>query len=230
MKHRLRECCHCVCGLCLLCLTALLTPPSLRPDDGTPQSPAWRFSGASLPEMGALVNLIISGGSESAVEDLVSSFLRQMNISRSELPQGFAVHDADSKAELSASFEDQRINVLRHMQRIGCSQSDLLRVTSQLLPTSSTSDESSGYQSEVSPSPSSSDSAMSSPAQLQVKDDPFLLDTQEESLLTNELNCCGSNNSQDSLFDGQYLHHMLTRHDSVEDALRSVLESQTMLQ
>ena len=163
-----------------------------------------------------------------------------MNISRSELPHALVsdfVHEVEVKPELN--FEDQRKIVRQHYKRLGLAIPVLSTNTSQSVSSGSTSAESSGYLSEDSSPPSFHSSALSPPYHEQVKaDDPFLPGTHEEGLLTSESNSCASSEQDpkdiqcfmDMVGSSSVPHHLLSRHDSVEDALRSVLESQTALQ
>ena len=234
--------CVCVGSLGSVSCTSQHSPSSSRhrPDDGTPHSPDWRFGSCSLvEEAGTVVDFIVSGASESAIDDLVSSFLHQMNISRSELPHAWTsdfVNDVEVKAELN--FEDQRKIVRQHYKMLGFALPVLSTNTSQSVSSGSTSAESSGYLSEDSSPPFSHGSALSPPYHEQVKaEDPFLPGTHEEGLLTSESNSCASSEQDPKdiqcfmdMVSSSAPHHLLSRHDSVEDALRSVLESQTALQ
>ena len=227
--------------LCLLYLTTVLILPSCRPDDGTPHSPGWRFSNTTLEKDASLVlNLIMSGAHESDIDALVSRLLSQMNISRSELPHPW-VCDPDNEVEVAElNFEEQLKIAQQHIRRSGHLQP--LLSTNASKSHGSSSDESSGYLSEDS-SPFSSNGSTLSPPQLEeVKANPFLPCTHEEGLLpsdfSDEPKCC-TNSLLDSLspMDQQYSTGgvsstvplpLLSRHDSVENALRSVLESQTV--
>lgn len=235
--------CVCVCVSArtpyVSCISLLLLP-SCRPDDGTPHSPDWRFSNTTVEEEAApVLNLIMSGAPESDIDALVSRLLSQMNISRSELPHPWVSDPDNEVAELN--FEEELKIAQQHIQR-SVHLHPLLFTKTSKSHGSSSSDESSGYLSEDSSPFSSNGSALSPPQFDEVRANPFLPSAHEEGLLPSDFHdepkCC-----TDSILDSfspmnqQYSmdmvssslpHTLLSRHDSVENALRSVLESQAM--
>ena len=182
----------------------------------------------------------MSGAPESDIDALVSRLLSQMNISRSELPHPW-VCEPDNEFEVAElNFEEQLKIAQQHIRRSGHLQPMLSTNTSK--SHGSSSDESSGYLSEDSSPFSSNGSALSPPQLDEVKTSPFLPSAHEEGLLPSDFNnepkCC-TNGMLDSFspMNQQYSmdvvsssvpHPLLSRHDSVENALRSVLESQTV--
>lgn len=179
----------------------------------------------------------MTGASESDIDDLVSSLLSQMNISRSELPRPWMCDPENDMEKIELNFEDQRKIAQQHFQRLGCVLPLLSNSITKSVSSASTSDDSSsGYLSEDSSPRSSHDSTLSSPHHEQAKANPFLLGAREEGLLLSSSYTSNESDSLSSMDTQQYFmdvvsnsvpHRLLSRHDSVEDALRSVLESQT---